>query len=591
MRYHPENTVAGKTKAAVAGVIPRVLSIVGGVPQGLLNTYNYARDFTDIPDEEAGMLTLPGHMPRIPENIINALPSDESLINRLKDTPFEDILPKGSLEPHPFIDRPLAFAATAPLFGMNPFAGGVKGYLGKAAGMYPTGLAGETSRETAEALKLSPGWQTAAEVGGGLIGGLAAAKGGRLIKSVAGKAKPAIESLAEKLINKKMPLYKEAGRIASQEEVQATQLAREEAKIRLRESKIAAKQEADTRKALDKYNESHIAEQSKSDVQKLNARKQVRKDLERFYEDNNKQMSKQDYEALQQKIANGERIDLPREWDAKLSGFNQDILEHRNMLEGVRTSEEAMIDTAGSQPSVLREHARDLYSQFEESTTDKMTTAYKPLEPILQELEEDISYGIDNITSKKNLKNIMDGIRAKFKNGRVKVRDLAAFKKDINESLRRWAKENGSLERFEKSAPKINKYIDSTLNLAKEEHPTIKLDKLRKADKITAEVSTAERVNRELKELAESNLPFNKTRYVFKWLKDKPNLSYFFKSPNVRKYYFNAAEAWGKRNSKEAIRNLMALDKTLEHEYSKKSNISTVGTMPSNIAGNYVFKR
>lgn len=577
-RFHPENTTWGKTKAAVAGAPVRVASIIAGAPRGIGETFNTLSNAI-----QSGEGWLPGdqdiEQPHIPEWLLNKLPTETSLVNRLKNTPFEDILPTGALESHPFLDRPLAFAATAPLLG-----GGTGSYLSKMAAAYPTGLSGEASREMAEALKLSPGWQTVAEIGGGLLGGWGINKGIQTGKKILGKTTNAVENLSEQFLNKKMPLYKEAGKIASQEEIQAAQLAREESKVKLREAKIAQQKEASIKKALEKYNENQIAEKTKSDVQRLRERTQTKNALDKFYQENINQISQKDYQSLKNKIANGERIDIPKEWDSKI-GFNKDILEHRNQIEGLRTSEEAMIDTAGAKPGILREHARDLYNQFEESATDSMRVSDRYIEPILQELNESIGYGIENVESKKNLSEIISGIRDKVKKGTVKVRDVAAFKKDINEKVRRWARQNGVLERFEKSAPRINKYLDSTLDLAKQEHPGIQLSKLRKADKVTAEVNTAEKINRDLKDLAESNLPFSKTRYIAKWLNNKPDIAYMFRSPNVQKFYFRAAQAWGKRNSQEAIRNLMALDKTLEHEYSKQSNLSVSETLPPNIYG------
>jgi len=298
-RFHPENTTWGKTKAAVAGAPVRVASIIAGAPRGIGETFNTLSNAI-----QSGEGWLPGdkdiEQPHMPEWLLNKLPTETSLVNRLKNTPFEDVLPTGALESHPFLDRPLAFAATAPLLG-----GGTGSYLSKMAAAYPTGLSGEASREMAEALKLSPGMQTVAEIGGGLLGGWGINKGIQAGKKILGKTTNAVENLSEQFLNKKMPLYKEVGKIASQDEIQAAQLAREGVKVKHREAKITQQREMSTRKALERYNESQISERTKSDVQRLRERTQAKNMLDKYSQENIDQMAKKDYQQLKNKIASG----------------------------------------------------------------------------------------------------------------------------------------------------------------------------------------------------------------------------------------------------------------------------------------------
>jgi hypothetical protein len=103
--------------------------------------------------------------------------------------------------------------------------------------------------------------------------------------------------------------------------------------------------------------------------------------------------------------------------------------------------------------------------------------------------------------------------------------------------------------------------------LAKEEYPELKLDKLRKADKITAEVSSAKEAQDKLETIAKMNFTDRKLSGLWNYIKETDFM------------HLGKSSSAARGNTKDAIRNLMALDRTLESSASKTARES----MPVNI--------
>lgn len=571
-QYHPENTTWGKTKAAVVGAPIRVASLIGGIPKGLGETYNAAANFLDTIEHPA----LQGSTPKIPQSALNYLPNEQSLVNRLKDTPFEETLPTGSLEPHPWIDKPLAFAATAPFMGIGRGAN----YLAKAASAYPTGLMGEAAHQTGEALHLPEWAKTGLEVGTMLGTGALTNKAINTGKNLFTRTQSTAEKLKERLLNKNLPLYKEASKATREELMEAHKLAREELHYTKLEQANIQKQRQQIAKDLEKYNASTLEEGTRADKELLRKREAQTKLIDKFSHDNQNILSRQDAARLKEKIRNGEQIDIPTEFEANFHQFDKDMLENRTHINDIRTSEEALIDTKGGSKNTLREHAKDLYNQFEESTNPRMMVSDKYIQPIISDLKEKMSRGLGagGTEAKRRLSTAIKNLESKIKDGYLKVQDVAAIEKDLKQLTREWFRETGQLSSYEKSAYSINKKIKQTLDLAKQEHPTIELEKLRKADRIISEVSTAQEAQEKLKDIAQKNFTGRQLSKLWSKISDT-DFMHMFKSSSIRKYYIDALASAARGNTKETIKNLLALDRTLESQASKTARES----MPINI--------
>lgn len=455
-------------------------------------------------------------------------PSTEENLQDMKEGMPGQLLPKGSLEGTGPIEK-YVDATTA---GALPFA--LTGGMASAAKAIP-GIAGMIGAgEVGHAMGLGPTASLALEGAGMATGnrvvptakwalnklpGYSTKFGRKAIEVMAPGSKP-IFNIIDAQERENLQLAQQAQKekvLAGREQQQKSKVEQKRQSLgekefqRLRKVDLAKQQEAlealeleriakekEIKAAQDKHNQideewdKQLEEKSKADWELLKSKQQEGSQLDKQVQETIKEQSKAESAAY--KEAKKEELRLKKEKLKKASKNKISKLEKEHKvisqeISDIKLIEDVAVEHFGATPEVLRGRAKRKYQDYESSIPDGAMHTANKLETLntsmRNKLEAGFERGAFDESSKKTMLNLIDAIEAKIKDGQIKVKDLAAMRRGINEQFSRLKAKQNMHYGLEKEMTTYNKAIDQIIDDAGKKYPKMKTSEFHEANTIT----------------------------------------------------------------------------------------------------------
>ena len=445
------------------------------------------------------------------------LPSTEENLQEMKEGMPGQLLPKGALEGTGNVEKYVDAITT----GALPFAltGGVSaaakaipgiagmigaGELGRATGLGPTAslalegagmAAGNRVVPTAKwALNKLPGYSTKF--------------GRKAIEVMAPGSKP-IFNIIDAQERENLQLAQQAQKekvLAGREQQQKAKVEQKRQSLgekefeRLRKVDLKKQQEAlealeleriakerEIKAAQDKHNQideewdKQLEEKSKADWERLKSKQGESTQLDKQTQETIKEQSKAEANALKEKKKRASKN--------KISKLEKEHKVIKQKISDIKLIEDVAVEHFGATPEVLRGRAKRKYQDYESSIPDGATHTANKLETLntsmRNKLEAGFERGAFDESSKKTMLNLIDAIEAKIKGGQIKVKDLAAMRRGINEQFSRLKAKQGLHYGLEKEMTMYNKAIDQIIDDAGKKYPKMKTSEFHEANTIT----------------------------------------------------------------------------------------------------------
>lgn len=146
--------------------------------------------------------------------------------------------------------------------------------------------------------------------------------------------------------------------------------------------------------------------------------------------------------------------------------------------------------TSMGQGASLKKQAQDTYTAIKESPISKKTMRIGPIRKITKDIEKDfLKMGrTTDVPEKELIKNIIGDFNTKIKNGRIKISDVAQFKKDLSKDIQNLSRDKTAQQKVIDLQSNINK-------LLKDQGYNKLADQFIKADELWTGASRAQQIN------------------------------------------------------------------------------------------------